>query len=431
MSALPSTPFSARLNRSAAAPVAALDIGSARVLALVGLRTPSRTLSLRGVGAQSTRRGEDLDVDPADAFRCARIALDCAERMAGVQVWQAVGVLASPGITSFRVRAHASTAGGVVEENDVRRALAAAAAKGETADYVTLHVATLGYVLDDGALIDDPRGCAASRLSVEACVVVVPRDVAEEVSECARSAGVALSDMVAAPYMAGLAVLTDDERRNGAIVIDLGATTTGVSVFAEDGLVHCATLPLGADLLTEMLSRRIETSFAVAERLKLTQPIYGAPNAEQVLAPHLGRDGRLTERRVARGVLLDGIDPALIEVFRSVAVSLAGAKLPAAAAGWPIAITGGGAELHGLEGRARELLKASVRVARPHRFPELDAGAASGSLAAAAGALRWKCSPPVDSRVARPVMPSHPPKAKNWVPPRAAARAWDWLKANF
>jgi cell division protein FtsA len=255
--------------------------------------------------------------------------------------------------------------------------------------------------------------------------------VAEDVAACALAAGVSLSDLVAAPYMAGLAVLSPEELRDGGIVIDLGATTTGVAAFVDDALVHCATLPIGADALTEALSRRLGTSFAAAERLKLTQPIYGAPNAEQVLAPRIGEDGRLTETRIARGVLLDGVDAALIDVFRAAAVSLAGAKLPAAAAAWPIALTGGGAELHGLRARATELLKATVRIGRPIGFPELDAGAASGSLAAAAGALLWKCRPPVDPRVARPAMRSPAPKTSPIAPPRTAARAWDWLRANF
>ena len=431
MSALSSSPLASRHVRPAQAPVAALDIGSARVLALIGARRVDRPVALRGVGAQSTRRGQDLDVDPADAFRCARIALDAAERMAGLQVSQAVGVLAAPGVESIRLRAHIALPRREVGEADVRKVLAAVAAKAETADHVALHVAPLGYALDDGGLIDDPRGREGARLSVETCVVVAPRDVAEDVAACALAAGVSLSDLVAAPYMAGLAVLSPEELRDGGIVIDLGATTTGVAAFVDDALVHCATLPIGADALTEALARRLGTSFAAAERLKLTQPIYGAPNAEQVLAPRIGEDGRLTETRIARGVLLDGVDAALIDVFRAAAVSLAGAKLPAAAAAWPIALTGGGAELHGLRARATELLKATVRIGRPIGFPELDAGAASGSLAAAAGALLWKCRPPVDSRVARPAMRSPAPKTSPIAPPRTAARAWDWLRANF
>lgn len=413
-------------------PVAALDVGSARVLALVGARMPTRDLALRGIGAQSTRRGEDLDVDPEAAYRFARIALDRAERMAGLSVPAAVGVLAAPGVESVRMRAHVAPVRGVVGEQDVRRVIAAVTSKAETADHVVLHVAPLGYALDDGALIDDPRGRAAARLSLEACVVVAPRDAAEDVAACADMAGVALSDLVAAPYMAGLAVLTEDDRREGAIALDIGATTTGVAAFVDDGLVHCATLPIGGDLITDTLARRLGTSFAAAERLKLTVPVYGAPNAEQVCVPRFGPDGRLGETRLARGVLLDGVDPAVIEILKFVAVSLAGAKLPAIAAEWPIVITGGGAELAGLAQRAGELLKADVRIGRPLGFPELDAGAASGSLAAAAGALRWKHGPASESRVARPIGPSPAPVAPSpWTPPRAAARAWDWLKANF
>lgn len=424
--------LTSRTSAPAPIPVAALDVGSARVLALIGARTAMRDLALRGIGAQSTRRGEDLDVDPASAYRFARLALDRAERMAGLHAPAAVGVLAAPGVESVRMRAHVAPArGGVVAEQDVRRVIAAVTEKAETADHVVLHVAPLGYVVDDGALIDDPRGQTAARLSIEACVVVAPRDAAEDVAACADMAGVALSDLVAAPYMAGLAVLTQEERHSGAIALDLGATTTGVAAFVDDGLVHCATLPVGGDLITDTLARRLGTSFAAAERLKLTTAVYGAPNAEQVCVPRFGPDGRLGEARLARGVLLDGIDPGVVEILKAVAVSLAGAKLPAAAAAWPIALTGGGAELFGLAGRARELLKADVRIGRPLGFPELDAGAASGSLAAAAGALRWKQAPPADSRVVRPAAPIPVPIPAALAPPRAAARAWDWLKANF
>ena len=431
MSALPSQPHRARIARPSQATVAALDIGSARVLALVGAQADHRRLTLRGIGAQSTRRGDDLDVDSHAGFRCARIALDCAERMAGVSVRSAVGVLATPGIQSIRLRAHIAPARGPIMEADVRRLLAVAAAKAQTADHVALHVAPLGYALDEGALIDDPRGAEASRLSVEACVVIAPREAAEDVTQCAHDVGVSLTDLVAAPYMAGLAALTPQERRDGAIVIDLGATTTGVAAFVDDALVHAATLPIGADLITETLAARLQTSFAAAERLKLTQPAFGAPNAERVTVPRVGADGRLAEASAPRGVLAEAMNPALIEIFKAVAVSLAGARLPSEAARWTIGITGGGAELFGLRDRAAELLKAQVRIARPVGFPELEAGAASGSLAAAAGALRWKCDPPAESRVARPAMPAPAPRHNPWSPPKTAVRAWDWLKANF
>lgn len=420
--------------------VAALDVGVSKTLCLIAERDPvlelhpERPLKVVGLGLQSAPAAASGKA--ADFEACARgirVAIDQAERMADAQISHVVATYSGPGIASRVSRGVTKLRGGVVTGRDLRAALDAAIEAAPLPNRRVLQASALRYSVD-GVQDNEPLGKAGKKLSVEACIVTAPIAAIEALVACAAQAGVEVTDIQPGPYVAGLGALTPEERREGALVIDLGAGATGIAMFGPDGLVHAETAPIGGVRLTRDLALKLETSFAAAERAKI---VFGAVGAgfdprETVETPKLGADGRLEAAVAFKGAIAEAIEPRFRETLllvreRLVLAGIWGVQGPSRAV-----LIGGGAQLAGAREKASEILSMPVRIGAPRDLAGFDAGGdASPALAAAAGALRWR----LDGAGRELETQSAAEAPSLWEAAAAmrgaAGRAWDWLRVNF
>jgi len=418
--------------------VAALDVGVSKTVCLAARRDPvmdfhpDRPLRALGVGVQSApaiASGKSADFEAC--ARAMRIAIDEAAFMAGAPITRVVASYGGPGVQARIVRAPARVRGQQISDRDLTAALAQAERMAQLPGREALHVEPLRYFVDDGAPTLDPVGRSGRALSVEACVVSAPADAIQALRACAREAGVEVEDVVAGPYAAGIAALAEHEREDGALVIDMGAGTMGLAVFAVEGLVHAETVKLGGVRLTRDLARKLETTFAAAERIKLA---YGAIGAgfdprEAVQAPRIGAEGRLEASVTLRGAIAETIQPRVAEMLRTAKMKFAEAGFLGEQGPHRAVIVGGGAQLPGMRELAQEILGMPVRVGRPFDLSGFDHGEAGPAFAAAAGLLRWRMDRPTLADVETSFQPSLRQAADAMR--GAAGRALSWLRDNF
>ncbi|MGE3301899.1 MAG: cell division protein FtsA [Hyphomonadaceae bacterium] len=427
-------------TRAAHAPgtiLAALDVGFSKAACLMARAGEDGRLEVLGVGVQRAQTGADgapLDFDAC--ARAIRIAVDQAERMAGTTASAVIAGYGGGGLSSKRVIAQTPLPPGPIGPKAARAALAQALAEAPGPGRVVLHAAPLGYRVDDGPLIPDPRGMIGKRLGVEATVVTAPAAATAALCECITEAGVRVSRLVAAPYAAGLAVLSPQEMAMGGVVLDFGAGHVGIAAFAGGGLVLAESLPMGGARLTQALSARLAASFAVAERVKVLHGDLAASRLEEAVeAPRLGDDGRLEPASIARGAIVEAIGPQLEAMMAGVRARLAAVKPWEGTQPWRAALCGGGAQLAGLRDLAGHVLHRPVRPGRPVGFGALDDGAAAASLAAAAGLLRYAAEPPAEawSGLDGAAGAAQPRAARAFARPIGGAmgKALSWLKENF
>src|SRR5262249_4150166 len=158
------------------------------------------------------------------------------------------------------VRGASRIRGKLVASRDIEAVLQAAMAAAPAPQLSFIHVEPLRYFVDDGAPLSDPTGQAGKMLSVEACVVAAPTDALNALKSCVLQAGGEVEEIMAAPFAAGLSALTPEEREAGALVLDLGAGSLGVAVFAGEGLVHAETVASGGVRLTRDLAQKLQTT---------------------------------------------------------------------------------------------------------------------------------------------------------------------------
>ena len=418
--------------------VAVLDVGVSKTVCLAARRDPvldmhpDRPLRVLGVGHQTAPA--IASGKPADFDACARaieVALAEAAAMAGAPISRVVASYAGPGISSQIVRGAVRVKGQVITGRDVENALNAAMQAVPTPQLTFLHVEPLAYSIDDGENIADPHGHAGKMLAVEACVVTAPTEAVSALKSCVRHAGAEVEEIIAAPKAAAMATLTEEEREEGAVLIDLGAGTTGIAAYVDDTLVHCETLAVGGVRLTRDLAAKLQTTFAAAERVKLH---FGAvANAcdprEAVAAPRLGADGRLEASTALRGAIADTMTPRLYETLLMVRDRLARAGLSGADGPKRAVLVGGGAAIPGVRDLAIEALGMPVRLGRPFDLCGFDHSDVGPAYATSAGLLRSRLDGPEMDLVDEGFAPSLGQAAA--MVKNAVHDMWNWLRVNF
>ncbi len=422
--------------------IAALDFGASKTVCLIGRASPD-TVAIAGVGMAKPQTGSDgapLDFDAC--ARAVRIAVDQAERMAGESISTVTAAFGGKGLSSRVASAEIPLSPGPITPKAVRAALAAALENGApSAGRVVLHAIPLGYRVDDGALVADPRGLAGRRLTAELTIVSAPAATVAAMVDCVTEAGLRVNRVVASPYAAALAVLAPEECLMGAAALDFGAAHVGVAAFVGGNLVLCESAQGGGAGMTADIALRIGSTFAAAERVKLMYGAFtdGPPEENPVEVPRLGGDGRLEAATVSRGIIIEAMGPRLEEMLAAAKARLSPLFDRDVSRPWRVAVTGGCAQLSGLRDLAEHILLRPVRGGRPVGFGALDDGAQAPAFAVAAGLLRYEILSPAEATVEGPDLTAERPEPKP-VRPRLAigadmggamGRAWLWLKENF
>jgi cell division protein FtsA len=425
--------------RTPAAPLAAaLDVGVSKTVCLAARRDPvldlhpERPLRVLGVGHQTAPA--IASGKPADFDACARsiqVAVEEAAAMAGAPITRVVASYSGPGVGAQIVRGAARVKGPLITARDIDNVIHAAMQAAPTPQLSFLHVEPLRYEIDDGEAIADPLGLAGKMLAVEACIVTAPTEALNALKSCIRQAGVEVEEIIAGPKAAALSVLSPEERAEGALLVDLGAGAIGLAAFAGEGLVHCETVAVGGVRLTRDLARRLNTTFAAAERVKLHFGAVGesCDPREAVQAPKLGPDGRLEASTTLRGVIAETLTPRLYEMLLTARDRLNRAGFGGANGPQRAVLVGGGAQIPGVRDLAVEALGMPVRLGRPFELCGFDHGEAGPAYAAAAGMLRYRLDAPTLEAVGDGFQPNLAQAAA--VMRNAVHGAWAWLRENF
>lgn len=424
-------------TRQKGGPIAALDVGTAKVACFIALTDDDGALRVQGVGNHRSRGMRNGQVaDMAALETSVRAAVDAAEQMANVRIQSAYINVTGGQLTSHNVDAQVNVAGHAIRDADVRRILDQGrqlhSQYGQSQGQELIHCIPTGYAIDGTDGIVDPRGMFGETLGVRIHMVSAQigalRNLATVIDRCHLDT----AERVASPYASALACTVDDEKEMGVTVIDMGAGTTSVSVFIEGHPVHADCIPVGGNHVTNDIAKGLSTPVSNAERLKtmlgtvLPSP---ADSREMLKIPLVGEeDDDHGGHEVPRSELVRIVRPRLEETFELVRERLSSAQM-LHTAGRRVVLTGGASQLQGVREMAELILDKQVRLGRPRRIKGLPESAGGPAFATCAGLLRYA----IQDHVANPNAPRDgdtPPEE----PERRSgpmARIGTWLKENF
>ena len=377
-----------------------LDVGTSKIACLIARLDPiEATPSARprggcrilGIGHQRARgmkAGQVVDMEEAEA--AIRLAVDAAERMAGLQVERVVVTASGGRLISQQFAAQVSIGGKAVTDADVHRVLEASCARTAGPARAVLHSLPLAFSLDEARGIRDPKGMIGDTLAADLHVVSCEAAAARNLLLAIERCHLGIETYVAAPYAASLAALIEDEAEMGATVIDFGAGSTSMAVVAGGVLAHADAVAVGGNHITMDVARGLNIRLNSAERLKT---LYGgvlpsSSDERETIAVEQVGDEMEQVAHLPRSHLVRIIRPRVEEILELVRDRLK-AKGHPTHAGSRIIITGGASQLTGMPEAVRRMLGGQVRLGRPSPVQGLPESGRSPAFAAAVGLLMY------------------------------------------
>ncbi|MGZ5182095.1 MAG: cell division protein FtsA [Ramlibacter sp.] len=295
--------------------VVGLDIGTAKVMAVVGEVMPGGELKLAGLGvapSNGLKRGVVVNIDAT--VQSIQQALKEAELMADCKITRVF-----TGITGSHIRGINSSGMVAVKDKevtpaDVARVVETARAINISTDQRLLLVEPQEFVID-GQDVREPIGMSGIRLEAKVHIVTGAQSAAENIIKCVRRCGLEVEQLLLNPLASSQAVLTEDERDLGVAMVDIGAGTTDVAIFTGGAIRHTAVIPIAGDLITSDIAMALRTPTKDAEDIKVesgfAKQLLADPE-QQVEVPGLGDRGpRMLSKQALAGV----IEPRVEEIF--------------------------------------------------------------------------------------------------------------------
>jgi cell division protein FtsA len=295
--------------------VVGLDIGTAKIMAVVAEVLPGGELKLAGLGvapSNGLKRGVVVNIDAT--VQSIQQALKEAELMADCKIQRVY-----TGITGSHIRGINSSGMVAVKDKevtaaDVARVVETAKAINISSDQRLLLVEPQEFVID-GQDVKEPIGMSGIRLEAKVHIVTGAQSAAENIIKCVRRCGLEVEQLLLNPLASSQAVLTDDERELGVALVDIGAGTTDVAIFTGGAIRHTAIIPIAGDLITSDIAMALRTPTKDAEDIKVesgfAKQLLADPEA-QVEVPGLGDRGpRMLSKQALAGV----IEPRVEEIF--------------------------------------------------------------------------------------------------------------------
>jgi cell division protein FtsA len=376
-----------------------LDVGSSKVCCVVVklkpredgnlLRGRSHRIQVIGIGHQKShgvKSGVVIDLDRAE--HAIRLSVDAAERMAGLTVDSLIVNMTAGRLKSETFNATINLGGHEVDENDIKRVLAAGAKQALKSEREVMHALPVGFSLDGERGVRDPRGMIGDTLGVDMHVMTGDSAPLRNLELAINRSHLSVERMIATPYAAGLAALVDDELEMGAACIDMGGGTTTISVFSEGKFVYGDSIPVGGNHVTLDLAKGLSTSLEAAERLKVMHGSAlpgSADDRDLVTIQPIGEEGEAPQQ-IPRSVMTRIIRARIEETLELLRERLNKSGY-GNVVGKRVVLTGGASQLAGMPEAARRVLGRNVRVGRPLGVAGLPEAAKGPAFSTAVGLM--------------------------------------------
>jgi len=369
-------------------PIVALDMGTTKICVMVADVTGDE-LTAKGIGinpSHGLRKGVVVDI--GQTVSSISRAVKRAEEVSGVKIDSAFIGVAGSHVRSFNNKGVAQVAdkNHIITVKDIDRAVEASCPTDLPEDREILHIIPRTFSIDGQDGVKDPEGMAALNLEVESHIVTGAITSLQNMIKCARMAGLAVEDIVLQQIASSEAVLTDEERQEGTVLVDIGGGTTDVAVFIDGSICHSWVLSIGGTQVTRDLAVGLGVSLREAEDLKKEYGFAQSKELDELEIIEINVIGRETPKPILRKYLAEIIESRMREIFGLVRKELIQSALLELLPGG-LVVTGGASQLGGLSKMVSEIFRLPVRIGYPRTLDALTDEVNSPVFSTAVGLL--------------------------------------------
>ena len=369
--------------------IVGLDIGTSKIIALVGEINRDGKLEIIGVGRSlSTGLKRGVVVNIETTVHSIQRAVEEAELMAGCDIRSVYAGIAGSHIRSLNSHGIVAIKDSEVTQTDVDRVIDAARAVAIPADQKILHILPQEFFIDNQGGIREPIGMSGVRLEAKVHMVTGAVSAAQNITKSVRRCGLDVSDIILEQLASSHSVLTEDEKELGICLIDIGGGTTDIAIFSNGAIKHTAVIPIAGDQVTNDIAMALRTPTKAAEEIKCKYAtvINDKTNANQMIeVPSVNeRPGR----KISIKALSEVVTARYEELFSLVNAELerSGFKDLIAAG---MVITGGASGVQGVLELSEVVFEMPVRLGRPHQIEDIPELINDPSYATSVGLLLY------------------------------------------
>jgi cell division protein FtsA len=342
-----------------------LDIGTSKVVAIVGEVRSDGGIEIIGIGSHPSRglkKGVVVNIE--STVQSIQRAVEEAELMAGCEIHSVYAGIAGSHIRSLNSHGIVAIKDKEVTQGDMERVIDAARAVAIPADQKILHILPQEFIIDEQEGIRDPIGMSGVRLESRVHMVTGAVSAAQNIVKCIRRCGLEADDLILEQLASSYAVLSDDEKELGVCLVDIGGGTTDIAVFTGGAIRHTAVIPIAGDQVTNDIAVALRTPTQHAEEIKmkyacaLTQL---ATSDETIEVPSIGDR---PPRRLSRQTLAEVVEPRYEELMSLIQLELRRSGFEDVIAGG-VVLTGGSSKMEGVIDLAEEVFHMPVRLGVP------------------------------------------------------------------
>jgi len=344
-----------------------VDIGSSKIVSLIGYKTGEETFDIIGKGeveCDSMRKGVIVEVE--EAISALSESLEQAERMSGLPIDNAVLSITGSHISSVNSKGviAVSRPDGEISEEDLDRVIEAAKAISQPTNREIIHVVPCSYTVDGQEGIKNPIGMTGIRLEVDTHVMAGSSPAIKNLSKTASQAGLNVIGMVFNGLADSNLLLSQKDKDIGVVLADIGGESTDLIVFEEGDIIHSTVIPVGSNHITHDIAIGLKTSVDIADKVKLK---YGTAETKKTIENEvidLKEFDSKEDQTANKKYLAEIIEARTSELLNLIREELKkidrDGMLPAG-----LILTGGGSKLGGIINLAKEIVRLPVKIGNP------------------------------------------------------------------
>ncbi|MFT2099387.1 cell division protein FtsA [Marinomonas sp. 2405UD66-6] len=345
--------------------IVGLDVGTSKVICLVGEVLADGSLEIVGIGSHSAKgmkRGVVINIE--STVQSIQRAVEEAELMAGCNIHSVYVSVAGSHIRSLNSHGIVAVKNGEVQQEDIERVIDAAQAVPISSDQRVLHILPQEYHIDSQEGIKDPLGMSGVRLEANVHLISGAVNAVMNVEKCIKRCGLGVDGVILSQLASSDSSLSEDEKDLGVCLIDIGAGTSDIAVWIDGALHHTAVVPVAGDQVTNDISMALRTPTQHAEEIKVKYAcaMSSMVSADQVL--QVPSVGDRQPRSITRHTLTEVVEARYEEIYTLILDELRRSgyaeRIPAG-----IVITGGTSLMEGAADLAEKVFQMPIRLSVP------------------------------------------------------------------
>ncbi len=369
--------------------IVGLDIGTSKVVAIVGEINPEGRLEIIGLGSHGSKglkKGVVVNIE--STVQSIQRAIEEAELMAGCQIQSVYAGIAGSHIRSMGSHGIVAIRDREVFQPDIDRVIDAAQAVAIPADQKILHILPQEFIIDTQEGVKEPLGMSGVRLEAKVHLVTCAVNAAQNIEKCIKLCGLGVDDIILEQLASSYSVLTEDEKDLGVCMVDIGGGTSDIAIYTEGAIKHTAVIPIAGDQVTNDIAMALRTPTQNAEEIKIKYACALGSLAGENETIKVPSVGDREDRSLSRQAIAEVVEPRYEELFTLIQAELRRSGfedlIPAG-----IVLTGGASKMEGVVELAEEIFHMPVSIGKPKNVSGLADIVRNPIYATAVGLLQY------------------------------------------